>query len=87
MKSFYDELLSDEGDIFRECPVVWPALRAVIITGLFESVQGPKKYIIVEVPSEILEEVVKITVSTPRMGVKIEWMDKTLDKIATKESI
>lgn len=39
MKSFHDELLSDDGDIFHECPVVWPAFRMVILTDLFESVQ------------------------------------------------
>lgn len=46
MKSFYNELFSDEGDIFCDCPVVWPALRTIIINGLFEFAQRLEQYMI-----------------------------------------
>lgn len=39
IKSFYNELFSNEGDIFCESPVVWLVLQLVIINGLLESVQ------------------------------------------------
>lgn len=72
MKSFYNELFSDEGDIFCECPVVWPVRRTVIINGLFESVQRLEKFMITHMPSEVLEEVAEVTISTARMGVKVD---------------
>lgn len=72
MKSFYDELLSTEGDIFHKCPVFWPALRTVIINGLFEYVQRLEKYMIADVLTKILEEVAKITASAVKMGVTVE---------------
>lgn len=84
MKSFYDELLSTEGNIFQKCPVGWPVLRTVIISGLFESVCSHEKYMIVDVPTDILKEVAEVTVSAARMGVKVEWMDETLGRIVTK---
>lgn len=84
VKSFFNELLSTEGDIFQECQVVWPALRIVIITGLFESVRRLEKFMIIDVPIDILEEVAEVTASAARMGVRVDWMDEILGKVATK---
>lgn len=84
MKPFYDKLLSDEGNIFHECPVIWSAQRTVIVNGLFESVQRLEKYMIADVPPVIPEEIVEITASAVRMDVKVDWMDETLDRIAAK---
>lgn len=69
---FHNELFSNEGDIFHECPVVWPALRPIIINGLFEPVQQLEKYMIIDVPSEILEEVAEIAALAGRTGVKVD---------------
>lgn len=61
MKSFYDELLSTEGNIFWDCSVVWPTFRSIIINGLFDSVRKLEKYMITNVSTVILEEVAEVT--------------------------
>lgn len=72
MKPFYDKLLSDEGNIFHECPVIWSAQRTIIVNGLFESVQRLEKYMIADVPPEIPDEIVEIIASAVRMDVKVD---------------
>lgn len=85
MKSFYDGLFSNEGDIFREYPVVFPVLRAVIINGLFESASNWRNTRLLMCLRNS-EEVVEVTTSAVRMAVKVDWMDKTLGRITIKGS-
>lgn len=84
MKSFFDELFSVEGDIFQDCPVVWPAFRLIIITSLFEFVRRLEKFMIMDIPVEVLEEVTEVIASVVRNGVRVDWMDEALGRIATK---
>lgn len=60
MKSFYDELLVTEGNIFQNCSVAWRAFRSIIINGLFESVRKFEKHMIMDVLTIILEEVEEV---------------------------
>lgn len=39
---------------------------------------------ILEVPSQVVSEVVHVTASTVKMGMQVGWMDKTWRKIASK---
>lgn len=79
------EDIKSEGNIFCKCPLAWPALRSIIINGLFEFVQRLEKYVIIEVPPQVLEEVADVTASTVRMGVKVDLTDETLSKITNKK--
>lgn len=81
IKSFYDELISTESDIFQECLVVCPALRTIIINSLFESVLRLEKFMIMVIPTNITEEVAEVTASAARMGVRV------LVKLQQKEGI
>lgn len=84
MKSFYDKLFSTEGDILKECSVVWSAFRSIIINGLYDFVCRLKKYMTMDVLREIIEEVVDITASATKMGVIVDWMDEVFGQIALK---
>lgn len=55
----------------------WLALRSVIIYVLFKPVQKLKKYMITDVPTDILEEVAEVIASVVRNGVRVDWMDET----------
>lgn len=39
----------------------------------------------IDVPSQVLKEVTDVTASTARMDRKVDWMDETLGKIASKK--
>lgn len=84
MKSFYDKLFSTEGDILKECSVVWSAFRSIIINGLYDFVCRLKKYMTMDVLREIIEEVADITASATKMGVIVDWMDEVFGQIALK---
>lgn len=43
-----------------------------------------ERFTILEVPSQTVTEVAYIVATAARMGVKVEWIDKTLDEIAVK---
>lgn len=85
IKSFYYDLFVVEGDMFCKHPMAWPMLLIVINNGLFESVQQLEKYSMIDVPSQVLKEVTDVTASTARMDRKVDWMDETLGKIASKK--
>lgn len=72
MKSFYDDLLATEGNIFQECSVAWPAFRSIIMNGLFDSVRKLEKYMISDVPTVVLEEVAEVTALAAQNGVRVE---------------
>lgn len=65
-------------------PMIWPAFCLITINGLFESVRKLEKFMIMDVTTDILEEVAEVTASAARNGVRVDWMDKTLGRIATK---
>lgn len=64
--------------------MIWPAFCLITINGLFESVRKLEKFMIMDVTTDILEEVAEVTASATRNGVRVDWMDKTLGRIATK---
>lgn len=39
----------------------------------------------IDVPSQVLEEVTNVTASAARMDGKVDWMDERLGKIASKK--
>lgn len=84
MKFFYDELFFTEGNSFQDYPVVWLAFRSIIINGLFESIRKLERYMIMDVPTDILEEVTEVTALVVRNGMRVDWMDETFDRIAAK---
>lgn len=77
IKSFYDELLSVEGDIFQDYPVVLAGASFSHHLRPFKPVQKLKKYMITDVPTDILEEVAEVIASVVRNGVRVDWMDET----------
>lgn len=58
MKSSFDELFSVEEDIFDECSLGCTQMRKTIVEGLSNSAQKLEEFTILEVPSQILFEVV-----------------------------
>lgn len=62
----------------------WFALRLIIVTDLFEVVRHLEKFMIMDIPVEVLEEVAEVTASVARNGVRVDWMDKVLGRITTK---
>lgn len=85
VKSFYNELFASEGDIFEGCSVGWSAFRSIIISGPYDSVCRLEKHMIMDVPREVLEDVVDITASAARMSVRVDGMHEVLDQIASKK--
>lgn len=67
--------------------MIWPAFCLITINGLFESVRKLEKFMIMDVTTDILEEVAEVTASATQNGVRVDWMDKTLGRIATKRNI
>lgn len=82
MKSFYDELLVTEGNIFQNCSVAWRAFRSIIINGLFESVRKLEKHMIMDVSTIILEEVAEVAALAAQNGVGVDWLDEALGRVA-----
>lgn len=64
--------------------MVWPALRSIIINGLYDASRKLERYMIMDVPNDVLEEVADITASAARIGVKVDWMDEVLGHVALK---
>lgn len=62
----------------------WFAFRLIIVTDLFEVVRRLEKFMIMDIPVEVLEEVAEVTASVARNGVRVDWMDKALGRITTK---
>lgn len=85
MKAFYDELLVTEGDIFQNCSVAWPAFRSIIINGLFDSVRKLEKHMIMDVPTTTLEEVAEVAALAAQNGVRVDWLDEALGRVAMKK--
>lgn len=80
-KSFSISFLILKG-AFCECPIDWPALREVIINGLFELVSKIRQGLVLDVPPQIPAEVANVTASVVRMGMQVGWMDKSWEKQA-----
>lgn len=84
MKSFYDELLATEGNIFQNCLVAWPAFRSIIINRLFEYVRKLEKHMIMDVPTIILKEVAEVVALAAQNGVRVDWLDEALGRVTMK---
>lgn len=87
MKSFYDELLATiiDGNIFQDCSMAWPAFRSIIIDGLFDSVRKLEKHMITDVSTVILEEVTEAAALAAQNGVRVDWLDEVLGRVARKK--
>lgn len=65
--------------------MAWPAFRSIIINSLFDSVRKLEKHMIMDVPTVVLEEVAEITTLAAQNGVRIDWLDEALGRVATKK--
>lgn len=65
--------------------MAWSAFQLIIISGLYDFVRWLEKHMIMDVPLEVLEEVVDITASAERMGVRVDWMDEVFNQIGSKK--
>lgn len=58
----------------------------MIAEELYDSVQKLEKFTIVEVTTQAVFEVADVVAVAARMGVKVEWIDKTLGEIALRRN-
>lgn len=80
-KSFYNDLFSVEGDIFKDCSIDRIQMRNMIVNGLFNPVPKLEKFTNLEVLSQTISEVAYIVAVAASMGVKVEWVDRILRKL------
>lgn len=59
-------------------------MRKMIDNELYNSIQNLERFTIVEVLAQIVSRVADIVATTATMAVKVEWIFKILDEIATK---
>lgn len=67
-----------EGDIFEDCSFDWAQLSKKIVNELYNSVQKLEKFNSSEVSAQVIYEVADIVAIVAKMGVKLEWTEKTL---------
>lgn len=87
IKSSHNAVFSVEGDIFEDCYFDWVQMRKMIIEELYNSLKKLKRFIVMEVPPQVVSEVADRVAKVARMSVKVEWMIKSLARLQRKENI
>lgn len=59
-------------------------MRKMFVEGLFNSVQKLERFTILEVPSQIVSDIVDIVAAATRMGTQVKWIDSIIDAIVRK---
>lgn len=62
IESWYDKVLSDEGNIFEACTVSWSRLKKIIFEGLWSVASAVEGQDATEIPQEIILELVEAVI-------------------------
>lgn len=75
LKSFFDQVLASEIDIFG-CSISFSQLRLILLKALYSVMAKLESYIVLKIMVEVIFDVVEVMRDAQNMGIKLSgWID------------
>lgn len=85
LKSFYNQVLAIEGDIFERCSISFFQLRLVLLKVLYDAVIKLEKFTVLIITTEVISEVAEVMGFVENVGIRIDWLDRLIGEMFTEK--
>lgn len=82
IKSFYNNVLAVEDNIFEACSASWVPFKRVLLEELYDTASKLEGHTALHILPEVISYVNDMVEAAGNVGLKVDWKDRIIGKIS-----